>query len=87
MLREAIATIRPGDRVVIDGRHQLTYVRTLAKEHGLVLRQQKNREVWEVFCIGFYRNATLIWLKQHRVKRAAKRRWQVNNYDYKNLSG
>jgi hypothetical protein len=78
-LRDTISKLKQGDSFVVDCRSQANYVRTLAKESGRQLRQQKVGDSWEFFCIGAYQHATGAWLRRVRTKRE----WHIKNYAFK----
>jgi hypothetical protein len=75
-IRDSIAKLEPGDRIMIDSRYQVNYVRMLAKEHGKTVKQLKLGGAWEISCIGYYADATLAWLRRLRRERKAKQRWR-----------
>lgn len=73
-IRESIANMKPGDRLVVDCRNQASYVRVLARENGRQVKQLKSGGAWELFCTGYYKDATLAWMKRLRAKREWWRR-------------
>jgi hypothetical protein len=74
-IRESIAKLQVGERLVVEERYQVNYVRALAKENGQKLRQQKmSTGEWLLLCIGQYEHATLVWLRRVRRQRLWWRR-------------
>jgi hypothetical protein len=74
-IRKSIANMRPGDLLIVDRRSEVNYVRSLAKQNGQKLRQEKqDTGEWVLYCIGLYECATLEWIKRIRYKREWWRR-------------